>query len=163
MIENRNSSYMFFQWNEAMTAYAAIRHNIERRLYGFGFTQPFARQLLCTQIIISIIGMTIGVIFAWFSLWPLAFGAGSTLTTFSLWHIIRSAQAFVHLQFSALLGMRLFIGFTARLLLIGIVLFALIFWLKAPVVPLLLGLTSTVISIALWGVSRVSRKTVKEA
>jgi hypothetical protein len=147
-----------------MTAILAhIRHAIERRLYNMGFALPFARHLLCTQIIISGLALAAGVILLWYSLWPLAFGAGAAITTFSLWQISRSAQAFVHRQFSAALGLRLFIGFSARLFLIGIVLFALIVWLKVPLVPLLLGLTSTVASILLWGISRVSRKTVKEA
>ena len=61
------------------------------------------------------------------------------------------------------MAIRLFLGFTARLVLIGIVLCGLMVWLRAPVAPLLAGLTSTVASIALWGLSRFSRKTVKEA
>jgi len=143
--------------------FAGIRQAVEHRLYGYGFTLAFARHLLCTQLFITGTALLAGVAVAWFSLWPLAFGAGAALTTFSLWQICRSAQAFVHLQFSASLGIRLFAGFTARLLLIGIVLFALLIWLKVPVVPLLFGLTSTVASILLWGISRLSRKTVKEA
>jgi hypothetical protein len=82
--------------------------------------------------------------------------------TFSLWQISRSAQAFVQMQYSALLALRLFFGLNVRLFLIGIVLFVLIVQLKAPLAPLLLGLTSTVASILLWGISRLSRKTVKE-
>jgi len=146
-----------------MTAvFAHIRHAIERRLYDMGFALPVVRHLLCTQLIISGLALAAGIILLWYSLWPLAFGAGAAITTFSLWQISRSAQAFVQQQFSAALGLRLFMGFSARLLLIGIVLFALIVWLKAPLAPLLLGLTSSVASILLWGVSRVSRKTVKE-
>jgi hypothetical protein len=146
-----------------MTASLAhIRHAIERRLYTMGFALPVARHLLCTQIIISGLALTAGIILLWYSLWPLAFGAGATITTFSLWQISRSAQALVQQQYSTTLGLRQFIGFSARLLFIGIVFFALIVWLKVPLAPLLLGLTSTVASILLWGVSRISRKTVKE-
>lgn len=143
--------------------FARFRHAVERRLYGLGFTLPFARSLLCTQMGISGVALLAGLVLLWYSVWPLTFGAGAVLATFSLWQISRSAQAFAHQQFSTSLGLRLFIGFTARLLLIGIALFILMVQLRAPVVPLLLGLTSTVVSILLWGVSRISRKTVKEA
>ena len=144
-------------------AFAGFRYAIERRLYGMGFALPFARHLLCTQLVITGFALLAGLALLWYSVWPIAFGAGAAITTFSLWQISRSAQALTHLQFTSALGLRLFIGFTARLLLIAIVLFALIIWLKAPVVPLLLGLTTTVASILLWGLSRLSRKTVKEA
>jgi len=146
-----------------IAVFAHIRHAVERRLYGMGFALPFVRYLLSIQIIISGFALTAGILLLWYSRWPLAFGAGAAIMTFSLWRISRSAQAFVQLRFSALLGLRLFFGFSVRLFLISIVLFVLIVWLKAPLVPLLLGLTSTVASILLWGVSRLSQKTVKEA
>ncbi len=140
-----------------------FRQAIERRLYGMGFALPVARHILCSQLVITGLALVTGLVLCWYSTWPIAFGAGAALTTFSLWHISRSAQAFVRLPFSPLLGLRLFIGFTARLTIIGIALFALIVWLKVPVAPVLLGLTSTVASILLWGISRISRKTAKEA
>ena len=61
------------------------------------------------------------------------------------------------------MAIRLFLGLNARLVLIAIVLFALIVWMRAPVTPLLIGLSSTVAGIVVWGISRLSRKTVKEA
>jgi len=140
-----------------------IRRTVERRLYAMGFSLPFARYLLCIQIIISGFALAAGIVLLWYSLWPLTFGIGAAIVTFSLWQITRSAQAFVHLQYSASLALRLYISFSARLLLIGIVLFVLIAWLKVPLAPLLLGLTSTVASILLWGISKNSRKIAKEA
>jgi len=142
---------------------AHIRHAVERRLFSMGFELPFVRFLLSIQILISGFALAAGIALSWHSRWPLAFGAGATIMTFSLWQISRSAQALVQMQFSASLGLRLFFGFSTRLLLIGIVLFVFIVWLKAPVVPLLLGLSSTVASILLWGISRLSRNTAKEA
>ena len=146
-----------------IAVFAHIRHAVERRLYGMGFVFPLVRYLLSIQIIISGFALAAGIALLWYSGWLMAFGAGAAITTFSLWQISRSAQAFVQLQYSASLRLRQFFGFSVRLLLIGIVLFVLIVWFKTPLVPLLLGLTSTVVSILLWGVSRLSRKTVKEA
>lgn len=143
--------------------FSALRQSLERRLYGLGFTLPATRQLICTQLVVTFAGLAAGVLFFWVSAWPLAFGAGAAIATYSLWHVTRVAQGYVSQKFSPALAIRFFLGFSVRLLLIGILLFALIVWLGAPVAPLLAGLTSTVISIVLWGLTRISRKTVKEA
>lgn len=141
----------------------ALRRAMESRLYQMGFAFPAVRHLLTTQIAVTALAFLFGLILIWYSIWPITFGAGAAISTFSLWQICRSAQDFLQMQFSSSLSLRLFVGFSARLMMIGIVLFALIVWLKAPVAPLLLGLTTTVVSILLWGLSRLSRKTVKEA
>ena len=146
-----------------MMTLADIRQNLDRRLYRQGFASPVVRQFLGIQILITAAGLFPGIILAWFTLWPLVFGAGAAITTYSLWHIARFAQAHIQQEFSRALAIRLFFGFTCRLVLISIVLFVLVVLLRAPVVPLLAGLTSTVASISLWGLSRFSRKPVKEA
>ncbi|MDL2207580.1 ATP synthase subunit I [Desulfovibrio sp. OttesenSCG-928-M16] len=146
-----------------MTVRQDLWHAIERRLYARGFAAPFIRQLLATQIILTGAAFVVGLPLALVNLWPLAFAVGAGLATYSLWHIARFVQGCIYQDFSAALGIRLFFGFVARLMIIGIVLFGLIVWLRAPVAPLLLGLGSTVISITLWGLARSFRKTVKEA
>lgn len=137
-----------------------LRRLIERRLYGLGFTAPIVRHMLCTQIILAGTGLIIGAALAWYSLGPLAFGVGAAIATYSLWSIARFAQSCIYYQFSAALGIRLFLGFTVRIVFVGIVLYGLIVLLRAPIVPLVLGLSSTVAGIALWGLARFSRKTV---
>lgn len=142
---------------------ASIRRTIDTRLYRLGFASPAVRHLLGTQIVITVAGLGCGILCAWFSLWPLAFGLGAAIATCSFWQISRFAQGAVLRQFSAALAIRLVMGFMFRLAIISIVLFVLVIRLKAPVAPLVLGLTSTVASICLWGLVRFSRKTVKEA
>lgn len=140
-----------------------LRRNIERYLYNRGFAAPLVRQLLATQIILTGTVLAVGLPLALVTLWPLAFAVGAAIATYSFWHIARFAQGCLYQNFSAALGIRLFLGFAARLVVIGIVLFGLIVWLGAPVAPLLLGLGSTIVSIAVWGLMRSFRKTVKEA
>lgn len=146
-----------------MISPADLRRNLDRRLYAMGFSAPLVRHLLGTQILLSVAGLALGALVFWLTLWPLLFGVGALVTTYSLWNIARFAQANIQQQFSPALAVRLFLGFTARLALISIVLFVLVVLLRAPVAPLLIGLTSTVASISLWGISRFSRKPVKEA
>lgn len=142
---------------------ADIRRAIDTRLYRLGFAAPAVRRLLGTQIVISVAGIVTGLLCLWFSAWPLTFGIGAAITTYSLWQISRFAQGAILQQFSAALAIRLAMGFMFRLALISIVLFVLVVQLKAPVAPLVLGLTSTVASMSLWGLARFSRKPVKEA
>lgn len=146
-----------------MTTFAGIRQNLDRRLYRKGFASSEVRQFLGMQILLTATGLLLGIVLAWFTLWPLVFGAGAAITTYSLWHIARFAQAHIQQEFSRALAIRLFFGFICRLVVISIVLFVLVVLLKVPVAPLLAGLTSTVVSISLWGLSRFSRKPVKEA
>ena len=146
-----------------MALLASTRQKIESRLYRLGFSAPNVRHLLCTHIMMCAAALTAGVAFFELTLWPLAFAAGAILAAFSLWHIARFAQANIHHQYSAQLGLKLFFSFTARFLLIGAALFALIVLLRLPIIPLVLGLTSTIAGIAAWGISRYSRKTAKEA
>lgn len=142
---------------------ADIRQSLDVRLYRLGFVSSAVRHLLTTQIIITAVGLACGMACLWFTLWPLTFAAGAAIATFSLWQISRFAQVAILQQFSASLAIRSGLGFILRLGLIAVVLFVLVIQLKAPVAPLVIGLTSTVAGMFLWGLARLSRKTVKEA
>jgi hypothetical protein len=146
-----------------MAVFAFLRRNVERRLYKRGFVQPVVRQLLCTQVLVTGAALLCGLFLFPFTLWPLAFGLGALIATYSLWQIVRFAQVALPQQFSIAMGFRLGLGFTMRLLLIGMALFALIVPLRAPVAPLLLGLGSAVAGIVLWGMAKAFRKPLKEA
>lgn len=146
-----------------MTARVSPRYAIERRLHALGFVSPDIRRLLATQIMVTALALAVGFMFAWLSIWPLIFGVGAAIALFSLWQLARFAQANIRRQFSAALGLQLFFGLTGRLALIGVLLFFLIVLFRAPVIPLLAGLTSTIAAIVCWGLARLSRKTVKEA
>jgi hypothetical protein len=142
---------------------ASLRRNVERRLHARGFVQPVVRQFLCTQVLVTGAALIFGLFLFPFTLWPLTFGLGALIATYSLWQIVRFAQFALPLQFSIALGFRLGLGCTLRLLLIGIALFTLIVPLKAPVAPLLLGLGSAVAGIVLWAMGKAFRKPLKEA
>ncbi len=142
---------------------ASIRRKIERFLYGRGFSSPVVRGLLCAQICLTALTLCAGAALLPLTPWVLCFGAGAAVALYNFWHIARSAQANIVREFSMALGLKSFAGFFARLTLTAFVLFALIVWLRAPVAPLVAGLTSTVAIIAVWGISRLARKPVKEA
>jgi hypothetical protein len=146
-----------------MSLLADLLLRLERRLYARGFAAPLVRRILATQIMLTGAALVIGLLTVWLNLWALAFAAGAAVATYSLWHIARFVQGCIYRNFSAALGISLFLGFSLRLVVVAIVLFGLIVWLKAPVAPLVVGLGSTVLNITLWGLTRSFRKTVKEA
>ncbi|MDR3175802.1 MAG: hypothetical protein LBU06_04645 [Desulfovibrio sp.] len=141
---------------------AAWHRALERHLESAGFSLRAVRHVLCTQLIFSAVALLAGAAASVFSLAPIAFGAGSALSTFSLWHVARFGERCVNMRFSAGLGMGLFFGFFLRLLLIGAVLVLLLGLLKLPALPILAGLTSTVAGIAVWGATRLFGKTTTE-
>ena len=141
----------------------SLLQRTEQWLYTRGFSAPLVRHLLRTQVVLAGGSLILGVALAVFTLWPLMFSIGAAIALYNFWFIARFVQANICEQYSPLMALRLAGGFSFRLLATGCVLFALIVWLRVPVVPLLAGLTSLVAGIALWGFSRLPRKPVKEA
>ncbi|MDR0828309.1 MAG: hypothetical protein LBN33_10655 [Desulfovibrio sp.] len=127
-----------------------------------GFVAQITRSILCAQIIFSSAALLIGATLTTFTLIPIAFAAGAALSTFSLWHIARFAEKFTNTRFSVIMGLKLFFGFTLRLIFIGAVLFLLMAPLKFPPVPILIGLGTTIIAITFKGAAIILGKTIKE-
>lgn len=145
-----------------MTGFLTLLRGIESRLFARGFTAPLIRRLLAAQILCTGALLAAGLALAPVNMWPLGLAVGSGLATCSLWQIARFVQGGMYQEFSAALGIRLFLGFTARLVLSGCIVAILIVRFGVPVAPLLLGLGSTVFGITLWALSRSFRKPVKE-
>ena len=146
-----------------MAVLASIREKIESRLYHLGFSSATVRHILCTQGMLCGAALIAGLLLFPLTAWPLSFAAGALIAAYSLWGIARFAQANVRQQYSTILVLKLLFSFTGRFLIIGIALFVLIVQIKAPIIPLVIGLTSTVAGIVAWGISRYFRKTAKEA
>jgi hypothetical protein len=108
-------------------------------------------------------GLLTGLPLTWYSLWPLAFGLGALIMAGCLWQTIRFVHSVQHQRYSSRMGVRFFLNFLARFFCIAVVLYLCIVPLKAPLAPLLLGLTSTSAAIALWGIAQAVRKPPKEA
>ena len=121
------------------------------------------RHLLCTQALICFAALIAGALLFPLTAWPLSFGAGAILAAYSLWGIARFSQASTQRHYSAMLGFKAVCSFTGRFLVIGAVLFVLIVLLGTPVIPLVIGLSSSVAGITAWGISRYFGKTATEA
>ena len=146
-----------------MALLADLLRNTERRLYGLGFTAPLPRRFLALQLLLGGAGLLPGLPLARYSLWPLAFGLGALIMAGCLWQTIRFVQSVQYQKYSPRIVVRFFLRFLARFFCIALVLYLGLVQLRAPLVPLLLGLTSASAAIALWGFALVFRKTAKEA
>lgn len=140
----------------------APRQRIEKVLLVRGVVSPGARQLLCTQLLLTDISLALGVACAWFTLWPLAFGLGAAIALHNFWHLVRFAQAHILREFGVKAGARLIFGSNFRLVLTGIALYLLIVVCRVPVFPLIAGLSSVIVGITLWGFSKLQQTPIKE-
>ena len=116
--------------------------------------------MLGTQILLASFSLLAGIFVAYFTFWPLLFGIGASIAAYNFWFLAKFVQNNLSDSFSPILLLRLVGGFNLRLILTGVVLFALIVWLKVPLAPLLAGLTSLVACIVIWGFSRLTRKPI---
>ena len=146
-----------------MALFADLCRKLERRLYALGFTAPLPRRFLLLQLLLGGGSLLPGLLLAGYSLWPLAFGLGALIMAGCLWQTILFVHRVQFQQYSLRMGFRFFLHFLARFFCIALVLYLCVVPLRAPPVPLLLGLTSTSAAIALWGIGRAIRKTLKEA
>lgn len=138
----------------------SLRRTIETALHKRGFVSADIRRLLGTQIIIAGIGLGLGLILWPLTLWPLYFGIGAILSVGNFWHLARFGQAHIRREFSAALGIKLYFGFLLKLLITGLILFALLGPLGASPVPPLAGLATSVAVTVIWAVARTFRKPV---
>ncbi len=83
------------------------------------------------------------------SSWARDFWAGAWLAIINFYFLARLAQQLLFIRKGATVA--LLVSFYGRLLLTALVLAGLIVWLRASVVALLFGLSTVVMSIALWG------------
>lgn len=139
------------------------RHAIEKILRTRGFTSPESRRIMANQIVLALAALAIGVLTSRLTLWPLAFAVGAVLATTNLWQIAKSAHWSVAQRFTPVLALAYFGGFLLRFAGIGIAAYAVLVWLKFPLVPFLAGLFSVVGHLSLMGISRIAGNSCKEA
>jgi len=130
---------------------------IERFLYARGFHVPEVRKMMMQQICI-LFGALAALPFGGEGM---AFAAGVLLGTLNFLALGRLIQDLVFLQKGAV-AVQMF-SFYGRLVLTAVAIYLLIVVQGAPVPWLLLGLSTVLINILLWGMSQFLGKTSKEA
>lgn len=135
------------------------RERVEKSLQARGFIWPITRHILCTQLWVADIGLVLGLICAWFSFWPLAFGLGAAIALYNFWFLSTFAQACIKSSFRAKTAFKVMMGFCLRMAVTAAVLALLIAVCNMPVVPLLFGLSSVLFAIMVWCAAKPGQTT----
>ncbi len=134
-----------------------MRRKIERRLYDWGFHVPEVRGLALRQIYMlmatvpcALMGKT-----------GLDIAVGVLLVTMNFLALGKIVQELISMQKGAVL-IQLF-SFYGRLVLTALAFYLLIAFTGASAIMLLLGMSTVVLNILLWGMAQFLGKTSKEA
>jgi hypothetical protein len=136
---------------------ATIRMRIERFLYARGFHVPEVRKMALRQIYF-LCGAIPALAFGWSGV---DLATGVLLGTLNFLALGKLIQELVYLQKSAVI-VQIF-SFYGRLLLTALAFYVLIVHVGASGVWLLVGFSTVLINILLWGMSQFLGKTSKEA
>lgn len=133
-----------------------LLQKIERFLWARGFILAPVREILAAQLLLCGLFLVPALGLAPFTAWPLYFCLGACLVTGAFWSLAKTAQDLPAKTFSLKLAAKLFAGFSLRLLAVGAVLYVVVVVLRAPPLPLLAGLSVTMITITVWGLLRMA-------
>ncbi len=137
---------------------------IEKHLYDRGFTLPGVRVVVRNQCVLLLASLCLLPLSLWAGVWPFSFVAGTALATYNFYSLAKFIQEVLYRKYTRALLVNLLVRVYGRLFLTGLVLFVLIYWLKASVVCLLLGLSTVVATICVWGGTQlIAQHNVKEA
>lgn len=139
-----------------------ILRKIESLLYAKAFRSSSTRRILAVQITTAAAASAAGVILLPFSLSPAAFAVGAVLITCNLWWLARGIEWSLRHGFSSGLALAGSFFFLIRLAIMALALYAALVPLALPVVPLLLGLSTVVASLAVRGMMRLPHDAAKE-
>lgn len=136
-----------------------MNKRIEAFLYARGLHLHQVRVMVRNQIYLSVIGSAVAALF--FS-WPVLIGfiTGAVLGTFNFYFLAKIIQELVHVKKGAITP--LLFSFYVRLGLTGLVLFFSMVYLKANIFSLLIGLSTVLLNVMLFGATLVGQK-LKEA
>ena len=141
------------------TARAAIEQCLRRR----GFASAGVRRMLSLQILLTLAAIACGALMFRISLWPAAFSVGALIAACNLWWLARSVQRHTGREYTTSLGLIHFLLFIFRFSILALTLYALIARLHLPVIPLAAGLSTVIISLTIWGLSREPGHSFEEA
>jgi len=136
---------------------ATMQKKIERVLYARGFHVPEVRKMALRQVYF-LLGVLPALAFGWKGV---DLATGVLLGTLNFLALAKLIQELVYLQKSAVV-VQIF-SFYGRLLITALAFYVLIAHLGSSGVWLLMGFSTVLINILLWGMSQFLGKTSKEA
>ena len=136
---------------------------IEKHLYSRGFRLPDIRSILRIQIQLCGITVIAAIITVWFSLWPLTFAIGAIIATFSFFSVARFIQQIILREYERSMLLGLLFRFYGRLIVVGVGIALLITKVHVPMMALVAGLATSMVTMLIWMISRQIERKTKEA
>jgi len=136
---------------------AEIVRKIERHLFRRGYHVPEVRKMVLGQVVITILSPLAVV----FGSPGIDFICGVLLGSLNFLALAKVIQQLVFVQRGAVAA--LMFSFYGRLAVTAVALYLLIVYKHAAIVALLLGISTVLINILLWGMKHFLGKTSKEA
>ena len=131
---------------------------IEAGLYRRGFEHEDTRQVVRTQVLLTLAACLAAVATGWFWQAMFDFAAGTMLATWNFYSLALFVQRTLARNQGTVTGM--LFRFYGRLIVTGLVLYALLVWAGSSAVALVAGLSTVVVTLFIWGASRMMRKHV---
>lgn len=135
-----------------------IQNKIEAWLYRRGFEHEETRQVARDQITLTILACLLAAVGGWFRQEIFDFAAGAVLVTWNFYSLTLFVQRILVKKQANVLGMLL--RFYGRLIVTGLALYALLVWAGSSATALIAGLSTVVVILFIWGLSRMMRKHV---
>jgi hypothetical protein len=140
---------------------ARTKERIEAALYRRGFTVPEVRQVVRNQVLLAMVSTVAGLLCLAITPLALHFALGALLVTVNFYALAKFVQEAVYVKQGQIVA--LLVQFYGRLLLTGLLLFAMVVWLEVSVAALSAGLSTLVVTIVTWGATQIFGHKVKEA
>jgi hypothetical protein len=142
---------------------SAINQKTEAGLFRRGFKLREVRVVVRNQLYLTALSLVGAAILGWVEPRVAHFAAGVALITFNFYYLAKFVQRLVHYKSSGTAVVELLVHFYGRLLLTGGAIFALIVWAGVWPPALLAGLSTVLLTIIVWGLTRLIEHKAKEA
>jgi hypothetical protein len=140
-----------------------LSEKIEKRLYFKGFRLPDIRSILRIQIQLCGIAIVTALCTVWFSVWPITFAIGAVIATLSFFSIAKFIQQIILQEYDRSMLTGMLFRFYGRLLIVGVVVAALIVKVHVPMMALVAGLATSMVTMLIWMISKQNERKTKEA
>ena len=136
---------------------------IERHLYSKGFRVPDIRSILRVQIQLCGIALLAAIFTVWFSLWPITFAIGAVIATFCFFSVATFIQQIILREYDNSMLWGMLFRFYGRLIMIGLVIAGLIVKVHVPMMALVAGLATSMVTMLVWMLTKHGERKTKEA
>lgn len=142
---------------------ARFTNAVDAKLYAKGFTTPEARTMIRNQCLTAFASLAVCVVLSRFWLWPISFALGAALAAWNFYGLAKFVQNIIFVKYEKSAIINLLVRFYGRMLATGLCIFAFIQWNGSNATALVAGLSTTLVTLFVWGGVKFLAHKPKEA